>query len=417
MSDNTIIISCHDCDLLQQISHMPEDGSAECPRCGVILRKRQRVQPAKVIEHTLALVITAIVLFCIANAFPIIEVQADGHNMQATLFGCVQYLLSSEMLFLAAVVFFTTIGAPLIQLLGLLYVLLPINYDRVPPYAAQIYRMVRVVGSWSMLEVLMLGILVSVVKLSGMAMVIPGVSLWTFAVLILVFAAIISDLDKELVWEIISPISSDKIIQNIKDGSQLTNCHNCHLLCDVTGQHDSECPRCGSAVHLRKPDSLTRSTALLMGAIIMYIPANLMPVMVTNSMGNSEGDTIMSGVIYLATGGDIPLAMIIFIASIVVPSMKLIILLILLITVHFKIQWRPKDRTRLYRLTEIVGKWSMVDIFVVTLMAALVQIQGLMVIDVGFGAFAFCSVVVLTILAAMSFDPRLIWDNMEKVNE
>jgi paraquat-inducible protein A len=139
--------------------------------------------------------------------------------------------------------------------------------------------------------------------------------------------------------------------------------------------------------------------------------------MVVTSLGNTEGDTIISGVIYLATNGDLPLAIILFIASICVPTIKLIVLSLLLITVHFKSQWRPKERTHLYRLTEFIGRWSMVDIFVDTLMAALIQIQGLMVIEVGVGAVAFGAVVVLTMLAAMAFDPRLIWDNMEKINE
>ncbi|MBT4146871.1 MAG: paraquat-inducible membrane protein A, partial [Gammaproteobacteria bacterium] len=113
----------------------------------------------------------------------------------------------------------------------------------------------------------------------------------------------------------------------------------------------------------------------------------------------------------------LPLAIILFIASIFVPTIKLIILSLLLITVHFKSEWRPRERTYLYRLTEFIGRWSMVDIFVDTLMAALIQIQGLMVIEVGVGAVAFGAVVVLTMLAAMAFDPRLIWDNMEKINE
>jgi len=136
--------------------------------------------------------------------------------------------------------------------------------------------------------------------------------------------------------------------------------------------------------------------------------------MVVTSMGNTDGETILHGVIYLATSGDLPLAIIVFVASIFVPSIKLLILTLLLFTVHFKSQWRPVERTRLYRLTELIGRWSMVDIFVVTLMAALIQIQGLMVIEAGLGALCFGTVVVLTILAAMAFDPRLIWDNMEK---
>jgi len=271
-----------------------------------------------------------------------------------------------------------------------------------------------------MLEVLMLGILVSVVKLSALATVIPGIALWTFGLLIFFIAAILNDLDTEMLWEQISPKRGVINSQAVRPETQLTNCHNCNLLCTITTHHAGHeplCPRCRSVLHIRKPNSLSRCTALLIAAIVMYIPANLLPVMVVTSLGETEGDTIMSGVIYLATSGDWPLAVILFIASICVPSIKLLILSLLLMTVHFKSQWRPKDRTRLYRLTELIGRWSMVDIFVATLMAALIQIQGLMVIDVGFGALAFGSVVVLTMLAAIAFDPRLIWDNMEKVND
>jgi len=411
------VTTCHDCGLLQQISHMPEDGAVKCCRCDATLRKRQRIEPAKSIEHTLALVITALVLLIISNVYPIIQVDAEGHEMAATLFGCVTYLFTNEMELLAGLVFLTTIGAPLVQLTGLLYILLPVNFNHIPPFAPQVYRLVRIITSWSMLEVLMLGILVSVVKLSALATVVPSIALWTFALLMILIAAILSDLDTEMLWEQISPKIRKVELDKLKLGTQLTNCHNCHLLCTVSAEHDSCCPRCSAAIHFRKPKSLTRCTALVIAATVMYIPANLLPVMVVTSLGKTEGETIISGVMYLATTGDLPLAIILFIASICVPTIKLIILSLLLITVHFKSKWRPKERTQLYRLTEFIGRWSMVDIFVDTLMAALIQISGLMVIEVGVGAVAFGAVVVLTMLAAMAFDPRLIWDNMEKVNE
>ena len=417
MSGKVPIINCHDCGLLQKISHMPEDGAAKCCRCDATLRKRERIKPAKSIEHTLAMVITAIVLFIIANVFPIVEVQVEGQEMAATLFACVTYLLTHDMKFLAGLVFVTSIGAPLIQLSGLLYILLPVHFNRIPPFAPQIYRLVRLITSWSMLEVLMLGILVSVVKLSSLATVVPSIALWTFGLLIFFIAAILNNLDKEMLWEQISPKIRSLETQNIKEGTQLTNCHNCHVLCTITPHHESQCPRCSAVLHVRKPNSLTRCTALLIAAFVLYIPANLLPVMVVTSMGKTEGDTIISGVIYLATSGDLPLAIIVFVASILVPSIKMIILAMLLLTIHFKSQWRPKERTQLYRFTEGIGRWSMVDIYVDTLMAALIQMQGLMVIEVGVGAIAFGAVVVLTILAAMAFDPRLIWDNLEKVNE
>jgi len=185
MSLNAPIICCHDCGLLQQISHMPEDGTVKCCRCDATLRNRQRIKPAKSIEHTLALVITALVLFIIANVYPILQIQVAGHELGTTLFACVSYLFTHEMLFLAGLVFLTTIGAPLIQLTGILYIFLPLHFHRIPPYAPQVYRLVRTVRAWSMLEVLMLGIIVSVVKLSAMATIIPGIALGAFGLLIL----------------------------------------------------------------------------------------------------------------------------------------------------------------------------------------------------------------------------------------
>ncbi|MBT4147508.1 MAG: paraquat-inducible protein A, partial [Gammaproteobacteria bacterium] len=300
------VTMCHDCGLLQQISHMPEDGAVQCCRCDATLRKRQRVEPAKSIEHTLALVITALVLLIISNVYPIIQVETEGHEIAATLFGCVKYLFSNEMEFLAGLIFLTTIGAPLIQLTGLLYILLPVNFNRMPPYyAPQIYHLVRIITSWSMLEVLMLGILVSVVKLSAMATVVPSIALWTLALLMIFIAAILSDLDTEMLWEKISPRIRAVELEKLKRGTQLTNCHNCHFLCTVSPAHESCCPRCNVTIHFRKPDSLNRCTALLIAASVLYIPANLLPVMVVTSFGKTEGDTIINGVMYLATSGDL----------------------------------------------------------------------------------------------------------------
>ena len=194
----------------------------------------------------------------------------------------------------------------------------------------------------------------------------------------------------------------------------LANCHECGLLAQLRAAgHGARCPRCGAELHLRKPRSLERTWALVIAAAICYVPANVLPVMAVTSLGKTEADTIMSGVIYFLTSGDWPLAIIIFTASIFVPMMKLAILLFLLISVHRRSSWRPVDRTRMYRLTEAIGRWSMVDIYVVTIMVALVRLGNLATIEAGWGAVFFGAVVVITIFAAESFDPRLIWDESE----
>lgn len=191
----------------------------------------------------------------------------------------------------------------------------------------------------------------------------------------------------------------------------LIACTVCHLL---SAGEASECPRCGARLHSRKPDSVGRTWALVIAACIFYIPANVLPMTTVTSLGMVQSDTILSGVVYFVQTGSWPIALVIFIASIFVPLLKLFILSYLLISVQRRSPFRPRDRTRLYLLTETVGRWSMLDIFVVTILVALVNLGALATIQAGPAALYFAAVVVLTMLAAMSFDPRLIWDAKEK---
>jgi paraquat-inducible protein A len=189
-------------------------------------------------------------------------------------------------------------------------------------------------------------------------------------------------------------------------------CHDCGLLCRLPAHagHGATCPRCGSAVHARKLRSLERTWALVIAAALCYLPANLLPIMKVTSLGRAQADTIMSGVVYLLLHGMWPLAVVVFTASVFVPLLKLVILVGLLVSVQRGARWRPVERTRLYRITEAIGRWSMVDIFVVTILVALVRLGNLATVEAQTGAVFFGAVVVLTMLAAESFDPRLIWD-------
>jgi paraquat-inducible protein A len=192
------------------------------------------------------------------------------------------------------------------------------------------------------------------------------------------------------------------------------SCHACELVHRASGaRHDLHCTRCGAALHARKPNSIARSWALLIAAYVLIVPANILPVMISGSLFGSETDTIMSGVVFLWVDGSWPLAVILFIASIAVPFSKLGAMTFLLVSVQRRSTMAPEQRTRLYRVLEIVGRWSMIDIYVAALLTALVQFGGLMTIRAGPGAIAFGAVVVLTMFAAESFDPRLIWDPVE----
>ena len=192
-------------------------------------------------------------------------------------------------------------------------------------------------------------------------------------------------------------------------------CHVCNLVSRrVRLSEVAHCPRCGAYLHFRKPGSVVRCWSLLIAAYILYIPANLLTMMETGSLFSYRKDTIMSGVIHLWRTGSMGVAAVVFVASITIPLLKLISLTLLLVSVQRRSRWHPRQRTRLYRLVELVGRWSMLDIYVVTLLAALVQLGSLATVKAGPAAVAFGAVVVLTMFASMQFDPRLIWDPVQK---
>jgi len=191
-------------------------------------------------------------------------------------------------------------------------------------------------------------------------------------------------------------------------------CLECHQLNrQISDSGGQPCTRCGAMVHARRPNSLMRTWALLLTAAILYIPANLLPIMTVNSFGKGSPDTIMSGVIALAQHGMLPIAAIVFIASILVPTFKLVGIALLLYSVQRHQPMSAQQRILMYRFIEWIGRWSMLDIFVIAILVAVVNFGSLASIDAGLGAVAFASVVVLTMLAAVTFDPRLIWDNTE----
>jgi paraquat-inducible protein A len=193
--------------------------------------------------------------------------------------------------------------------------------------------------------------------------------------------------------------------------SGLVSCETCGLLSRPAElRSPGYCPRCGAELTWRRHHSIQYTWALVVAAAICYIPANVLPVLTTNALGSSDSDTIMGGVVLLYDTGSWPLALVVLIASVMVPLGKLVALTYLLITVQRGSLGGARDRTRLYRMVEFIGRWSMLDVFVDTFTVALVQLQPLMSVEPGPGVLFFAAVVVLTMLAAESFDPRLIWD-------
>ncbi|WP_244808386.1 paraquat-inducible protein A [Caballeronia zhejiangensis] len=414
--DRRELIACHECDLLQHGCDVPPGGALRCCRCRAVLYRCRRHD----FDRALAFALAAGVLWVISNAFPIVGLSVKGHLVQTTLIGAVGVLYRDGMWPLAAIVFVTTILMPALQAVGMVWLLLPLFLNRTPYRADAVFRLLRIARDWGMTEVLTLGLLVAVVKLAHIASVVTGPALWSLAGLMLLLVGTVLSYDEREMWNRIEgappAISMQETLQRRTGAaSGLWVCHDCGMCARAHrfGEHGADgayCPRCHARLHVRKPASLSRTWAYLIAAAILYVPANLLPVMNTTSLFGSQKDTIMSGVVYLWTSGSWPLAIIVFIASIAVPILKILAIGYLATTASFRMTQRSLQRARIYRVVEFVGRWSMLDIYVIAVLVALVQFSALATIEAGPAAIAFGAVVVLTMFAAMSFDPRLIWD-------
>ncbi|MEE2977563.1 MAG: paraquat-inducible protein A [Pseudomonadota bacterium] len=428
--ESTHLIACHECDRVFRRPPPLEGLNVRCSRCASDLSSAHLARPT--LDNAAAMAVAALITLVIAQCFPIIALKAQGMTSQATLLDAVSSLWAGHMGVVAAVVFFTTTLFPSMELLALLYVLLPLRAGSVPPGYRLVIRFLQWLRPWGMIEVFMLGVLVTTVKMISLARVIPGAGLFAFGALT-VLLALVSRFDPHRLWHacdeikggdgaapsgelrtgasLKEPFVADSLKAVSAKQAGLVVCHTCGSVQqrDGVGSHP-RCRRCHTALHERRPASVSRTAALLLAAALLYIPANLLPVMHSTSLGRSEDDTILSGVAYFWTSGDWGLAAVVFIASVVVPMLKLAILAVLVFAARRRSTWRPHERTRLYRLVERIGRWSMLDVFVVALTVALVHFGSFAVITAGPVALAFGAVVILTMIASMQFDPRLIWD-------
>ena len=401
--DRTHLFECCDCGRRYAFVIPADDTSAKCSRCGATLLSI----PGNSLERSRALVLVGIVLSVVANTMPFMSISIKGRVEQASLITGEIALFDEGLWELAALVLFTTVVAPALKLGAMAYVLFGIALPRPLPGLRTVFSWLERLRPWSMIEVYLLGVFVAYVKLKAFATVEVGVACYALGLLMLLMVTIDWVLSPELVWRAME--ERGLVRRPITTDGPLALCETCDLLSpEVRGT--SGCPRCGAHRHFRKPNAVTRAWALVLTALALYLPANIFPVMTVVSFGKGESDTILSGVKALFYGGMWPLALLVFFASITVPFLKIGGLMFLLVGTQRHSRWRLRDRTLLYRIIESIGRWSMIDIFMLSILAGLVQLGSVATIQPGIGAVSFAAVVIITMFAASAFDPRLMWD-------
>jgi paraquat-inducible protein A len=292
--------------------------------------------------------------------------------------------------------------------MGLVTTVLGGLYMKNPPkFLPRIFGWVERLRPWSMIEVFLLGSFVAYSRLQVIAEVDVGPALIAFGGVMLCMVAADVELDHEAVWE---ALEARGLMQASEPdlSHPLIGCDCCRLVTNLPPGR--RCPRCHRKLWRRKPRSLAQTYAFLVAATSLYLPANIYPIMTVLRFAQGEPSTILGGVAELIEYGMYPLALLVFLASIMVPVLKLAALATMLITTQLGSVAQLRQRTQLYRFIEFIGRWSMIDVFMITILVALVRLGYVATVLPGIGAIAFASVVVLTMLASASFDPRLMWD-------
>jgi len=398
---------CEECDTLTVARSVPPGTTVTCSTCGNVLFRERRDS----VRRALALNVAALILLVVAHAFPFMTFSMEGNTTEGTIPASIMALWEEGSWEIAIVVFALASFMPFARLALGIWVLAPLNWNRLAPGTAEIFSLFALSRTWAMTEVYLLGLLVAYTKLVELATITLGPAIWAFGVLLICVAAADNVLDARAVWWRLAP--QNKLGELLASGRKLVGCEVCSQVVALPAGH---CPRCHATLHQRKPDSLTRTWALMIAAALLYIPANVLPVMTVTTFGQGAPSTILGGVVELIEAGMWPIAALVFFASITVPVLKLIGLALLLVSVQRGWLARARDRTLLYRVIEQVGRWSMIDVFMISILVVLVDLGEIARIEPGTGAVAFASVVILTMLASHSFEPRLIWDNRRQTH-
>jgi paraquat-inducible protein A len=395
-------IECPYCGLFQRLPTTSGRHVNRCARCLTPFGSRRLAMP-----DALPVAITAALLFALAQIYPLLGIEMQGLTNSVRIESGTLGLLDRGLSPLAALVLLVSFAAPIVRIVASAYVLARAGQSKHRANLAWLFRTAERMRPWAMLDVLLLGTLIAIAKLNDVAEVDPGIGLWMLGLLVLALAWLDSSIDRRAIWDALGPSSSS----HLESPSPAMACRVCGFIChgEDLGR-PRRCERCGAQIRRRQINSLGRSWALVITGLFLYIPANTYPALTVTSFGRETSATILGGVQQLMNGQDWPLALLIFTASIAVPVLKLLGLTGLLLSIQLRMRAALLVRTRLYRVIQFIGRWSTIDVFVAALLTALVALGQIATIEPGFGILAFGAVVVTTMFAAESFDPRLMWD-------
>jgi paraquat-inducible protein A len=421
MEEKEKIWICETCDLIVKSKNSGNGAKYYCPRCKSLIFSEKE----NVVTTLFVLSFSALLMYYPAFFYPIMKLSSAGLSSMGSVYDSFWGFYYQGETLLALIVFTSAVLIPFLIPFFIFIVTLLNKLKIFPGVQRDFLKFFIHLKDWGMAEVYLLGIFISIIKMHSMAEIKFETGLYIYIFFTIINALIFSNFNKELIWlEVEKQLPNRKSnstidISNLKKtgkDSNLILCETCNEIVKNDGnEHESVCPRCFSKIHMRKPDSITKAWALLLVSMIFIIPANILPIMEVKFLGTSTFSTIMDGIIYFFHAKEYGIGAVIFIASVLVPIYKILVVLMIIINVKFKNSVYIDLKTKLFKSIEFIGKWSMLDIFVIALMTVFVDFGELSTTYAADAAIYFALVVISTMLAGHFLDIRLIWDSKSEI--
>jgi paraquat-inducible protein A len=414
------LTACPDCDLLLPRTKAPAGHSLTCPRCGKTISRRRTSSIIK----TLILSIAGLLLYIPAIMLPLITMKSYGFSDSANIIHSIINFYQNGYYFVSFMVLLSAVFLPLILLVSIFVISLQLYRQRYPAYLARLFRTYLHLEKWAMVEVYLLGIMVTIVKMNDSTNIYYNTGIFCFTGLVLLTLAIATVIDNEVFWQAIGnkgekcqvqPSELHPLLDSAAAtaaGKGLILCHICHKLSPKTLEQQG-CPRCGQTLYSRKPSGVLKTWTLILISALFLAPANLLPIMRVDFLGIPNRSTIMDGIVYFFQHGSYLIGLIIFTGSVLVPVFKIVGIVILLLSTRRSGLKMLRLKARMYRFITFIGRWSMLDIFVIALLSVLVNFGFFTSVHVAPAATYFCIVVAATMFAVITFDPRIMWDKSQ----